>query len=388
MSAAVKLGIEMFLSTCADQYAGKRVGLITNQTGTNSRLITTIQLLHEDPRINLTVLFAPEHGITAVAKEGEKLSNSIHRETGLPVYSLYGDTKKPKDEMMSTFDVILFDLQDIGARYYTYIYTMAYMMQACAKHDKEIIVLDRPNPIGGEVVEGNLVEENFRSFVGLYPIPNRHGMTVGELAKYFNEEFNIHCTLTVVKMEGWRRQMSVMDTGLPWIPPSPNTTNYHMMLLYTGTCLIEGMNVSEGRGTTQPFEIVGAPFIDGGQLQQTFNAIGLPGVKARAISFKPTYQKYKDETCQGIQLHVTSPSELESWKTGVYLVKTIYDLYLDHIVFLRSDLSRHPMFDLISGSDKLRNAILQGEISPYLDRVEKASKEFKEKRKSYLLYST
>ncbi|OLN21920.1 hypothetical protein BTO30_11985 [Domibacillus antri] len=386
MKNHVKPGIEVFLEFHAEHYEGKRIGLITNQTGTNRDLVTTIQLLHEDRRMNLTALFSPEHGIMASAKEGEKVADMVHKETGLPVYSLYGATRKPTAEMMDTFDVVLFDLQDIGSRYYTYIYTMAYMMEACAACQKEMVVLDRPNPIGGEKVEGNFVEEGFQSFVGLYPLPNRHGMTVGELAGYFNKEFHINCRLNVIKMSGWSRNQTVLTTGLPWVPPSPNTTNYHMMLLYTGTCLLEGINVSEGRGTTQPFEVAGAPFIEGIALQNAFNKHNIPGVKARALSFTPSYQKYKDEVCQGIQLHVTDEAKLEPLKTGIYLIKTIYDLYPHHVTFVQNDDFGQLMFDLISGTDKLRKAIQRGEIDAFLEKIDNDASIFEEKRKPYLLY--
>ena len=267
----VKLGLDIFLENNYEQFKGKRVGLITNMTGVNEGLIPSIDLFHEHPGINLVALYGPEHGIRGDAKEGEKVESSVDPYTGVPVYSLYGTSKKPSKEMLDPVDVIVFDLQDIGARYYTFIYTMAYVMEACAEHGKQFVVLDRPNPITGTAMEGNLVEEDVRSFVGLYPIPNRHGMTVGELALLFKYEFGINCELTIVPMDGWRRHMYYDETGLFWVPPSPNTTGIDMSVLYPGTCLVEGTNLSEGRGTTKPFEYVGAPYIDGYRLAKRFN---------------------------------------------------------------------------------------------------------------------
>lgn len=386
MAGKVKLGLDVFMEHYVSDVKDKRIGLLTNQTGVSAELISTIRLFHENAQIQLTALFAPEHGLKTNAKEGEKFSDSIHSETGLPVFSLYGQSKKPTDAMMEHVDVIVFDIQDIGARYYTYIYTMAYMMEACARTGKKMYVLDRPNPIGGHIVEGNFVVADFTSFVGLYPIPNRHGMTVGELAMYFNEEFAIHCDLVVVEMEGWKRDSFFPETGLPWIPPTPNTTSINMMLLYPGTCLVEGTNLSEGRGTTQPFEIVGAPFIDGEQLQDEVNALGLENVRARALSFTPMYQKYTGEHCEGIQLHITDQLAFQPLQTFVRILAVIAKLYPKDLKFLEYGSLKHPMFDLITGNAQLRNALISGNVEDYLDQCQRDSNEFMKKRQSYLRY--
>lgn len=277
----MKLGVTVFLEDYIQKFQGQRIGLVTNMTGVDSSLIPTIDLFYEHSDIHLTALYGPEHGIRGDMKEGEKIESSIDPYTNLPVYSLYGEHRKPSKEMLDPVDVIVFDLQDIGARYYTYIYTMAYVMEACAENGKHFVVLDRPNPISGIATEGNLVEEDLRSFVGLYPIPNRHGMTVGEIAQLYKYEFGIKCELTVIPMEDWHRDMYFDETGLFWVPPSPNSTGIDMSILYPGTCLIEGTNLSEGRGTTKPFEYIGAPFIEGYRLAKAFNERNIPGILAR-----------------------------------------------------------------------------------------------------------
>lgn len=386
MTSQVKLGIDIFMERYVSDLKGKRVGLLTNQTGANREMVSTIRLFHAHADIQLTALFAPEHGLKTNAKEGEKFSDFVHSSTGVPVYSLYGKSKKPTDDMMAEVDIVVFDMQDIGARYYTYIYTMAYMMEACARTGKKMYVLDRPNPIGGKEVEGNLVDTDFTSFVGLYPIPNRHGMTVGELATYFNEMFAIHCDLVVVEMEGWNRESFFPDTQLPWIPPSPNTTNLDMMLLYPGTCLIEGTNLSEGRGTTQPFEIVGAPFIDGDRLQDEVNALELEGIRARSLSFTPTYSKYTGELCEGIQLHITNRYTVRPLYAFVHVLSVMMKLYPEDIKFLEYGSLKHPMFDLLAGNASLREALIEGNVERYLQQCQRDTHDFMTKRQLYLRY--
>lgn len=386
MAGAVKLGLEVFLENRTHELTGKRIGLLTNQTGANSQLESTIRLFHQHPDLDLRVLFAPEHGLKTDAKEGEKFGDSVHSETGVPVFSLYGKTKKPTDAMMEHIDVAIFDLQDIGARYYTYIYSMAYLMEACARTAKKMYVLDRPNPIGGEAVEGNLIEADFTSFVGLHPIPNRHGMTAGELALHFNKTFEIGCELDVVKMDGWKRSMLFPDTGLPWIPPSPNTTGLDMMLLYPGTCLIEGTNLSEGRGTAQPFEILGAPFIDGLRLQDAFNKLGLQHVQARTVSFTPAQSKHAGEACEGIQLHIMDRQLFQPLTCFIHVLALIAEMYPEELVFLEYGNLKHPMFDLLSGTDRLRYALAGGTTKDFLQQVQKDSETFADTRQQFLLY--
>src|SRR5690625_1275845 len=375
VGAFVELGLDIFLKDKYKEYIGKRIGLITNMTGVNKRLIPTIDLFFEHPDINITALYSPEHGIRGDAKEGEKVESSVDPHTKLPVYSLYGETRKPTEEMLAEIDVLVFDLQDIGSRYYTYIYTMANVMEACADFNKELIVLDRPNPISRIKVEGNLVEEDYQSFVGMFPIPNRHGMTVGELALLFKHEFGYDCDLTVIEMEGWRRDFYFDETNLHWISPSPNTTDLDMMILYPGTCLIEGTNLSEGRGTIRPFEYIGSPFINGYFLAKEFNDLNVPGVLARPTSFIPTYQKFSGEVCSGVQLHVTDRNQLNAFQAGVLLLQVIAKMYPEDFECVQHSSGRF-FFDLLAGTSTLRKSILDGKASKFLQDSKEDTKRF------------
>jgi uncharacterized protein YbbC (DUF1343 family) len=380
----MRLGLDLFLESQFKQFKGLRIGLVTNMTGVNERLVPSIDLFHEHPEINLTALYGPEHGIRGDAKEGEVVESSIDPYTGVPVFSLYGSSKKPSKEMLDPVDVIVFDLQDIGARYYTFIYTMAYVMEACAEYGKQFVVLDRPNPISGTAMEGNLVEAGIRSFVGLYPIPNRHGMTVGEIALFYKHEIGINCELTVVSMGGWERHMYFDQTGLFWVPPSPNTTGLDMSILYPGTCLVEGTNLSEGRGTTRPFEYIGAPYVDGYRLAKVLNEQKIPGVLARPVSFKPFYQKHKDQVCEGVQLHVVDRYAIHSLKTGLTLLETIAEMYPNQFEFFQH--GEKYFFDLLAGTNDLRDKILQKKTAEFLLECEEQLVRFGEQKKPYLLY--
>ncbi|MFT4416247.1 exo-beta-N-acetylmuramidase NamZ domain-containing protein [Fredinandcohnia humi] len=382
----MRTGLDHFFSQYLELCKGKRVGLVTNMTGVNKGLTPTIDLFHNHPDIYVTALYGPEHGIRGSAKEGEKIDSFVDPYTNIPVFSLYGSTKKPTKEMLDPVDILFFDLQDIGARYYTFIYTMAYVMEACAEFGKQFVVLDRPNPINGTSIEGNLVGEDVRSFVGLYPLPNRHGMTVGEIALMYKHEFGINCEVTVIPMEGWERHMYYDETDLFWIPPSPNTTGMDMCILYPGTCLVEGTNLSEGRGTTRPFEYVGSPFIEGYKLAKRFNERQLPGVIARPISFVPTYQKHKDTVCEGVQLHVTDRKLIHSLATGLTLLETIADMYPNDFEFVQFGEKKTYMFDLLAGSKEVKTLVLNGETNRFLEEIKEQQEAFKKQREPYLLY--
>lgn len=381
----MKLGIDHFLSDYVHLVKGKRVGLVTNLTGVNAQLKSSLDLLHAHPHVQLTALYGPEHGIRGDVHAGEKIESFIDPVTDLPVYSLYGETRKPTPHMLDKVDVIIFDLQDLGARYYTYIYTLAYVLEACGELGKEVIVLDRPNPVGGLRVEGNRNEEGYRSFVGLYALPVRHGMTVGELAQWFIHEEGIDCALTVVPLQGWTRDMYFDDTPFYWVPPSPNSTNIQMCILYGGTCLLEGTNISEGRGTPQPFEILGAPFIDNRALAEAFNALQLPGVVARPTVFNPTASKYANETCYGVQLHITNRHIIEPFAVGIHLLACIAHLYPNDFAF-NMNFGEEAFFDLIAGTNKLREAILKNEVQPFIEQAKQEAQQFKALRTPYLLY--
>lgn len=383
----MKLGIEVFMEQHIQKYKGKRLGLVTNMTGVTSRLKPTIDVLFQHSDVQLTALYGPEHGIRGDGREGEAIDSFVDPYTGVPVYSLYGKAKKPTPEMLKEVDVILFDLQDIGARYYTYIYTMAYVMEACGELGIPLIVLDRPNPIGGDAVEGNLLKSDCSSFVGLYPIPNRHGLTIGELALLYKYEFGIKCELVAVPMEGWKRQMLYDQTGLCWVPPSPNSTGLDMCLLYPGTCLIEGTNLSEGRGTTRPFEYIGAPFIDGYKLAQVLNQLQLGGVLFRSASFIPAYQKYSGERCEGIQVHITDRKGIRPVQIGLQIIETIANLYPKEFAFAEKNSRGKTFFDLLAGDVTVQQHILEGTISIFLEYCVSEAENFKDLSRRYYLYS-
>lgn len=381
----MKLGLDVFLAEGCQRFKGNRIGLVTNMTGVNRELVPSIDLFHNHPDIHLSALYAPEHGIRGDIKEGEAFETSIDPHTRVPVFSLYGENRKPNREMMDAADVIVFDLQDIGSRYYTFIYTMAYMMEACAIYHKPFVVLDRPNPVNGVKMEGNLVEENVRSFVGLLPIPNRHGMTVGELALLFKHEYGYNCELKVIPMQGWKRHMHFDETEFLWVPPSPNTTHIDMAILYTGTCLIEGTNLSEGRGTTKPFEWIGAPYIDGHKLAETYNQLNLSGVLARPISFKPTYQKYKDEVCEGVQLHVVDRHQLNALEAGMRLLEVIHSLHPSEFEYIKNEQNKY-FFDLLAGTKRLKTYITHRKTDEFLDECRYELDTFQKLKERYLLY--
>lgn len=375
-------GVEVLLKDQKELLKGKKVGLITNPTGIDSGLNSIVDLLNDDPEIELTALYGPEHGVRGDAQAGSSVEFYIDEKTGLPVYSLYGKTKKPTPEMLANVDVLVFDIQDVGTRYYTYIYTMAYAMEAAKENNIPFIVLDRPNPQGGLSVDGPVLEPEFSSFVGLYPIPLKHGMTVGELASFFNKEFEIGADLTVVKMDGWKRSMNFDETGLPFVLASPNMPTVSTTFVYPATGLIEGTNVSEGRGTTKPFELIGAPYINSTDLAEKLNSLSLPGVKFRAASFTPTFSKHAGKLSHGVEIYVTDREEFEAVPTGLHIIKTIHDMYPDDFQFLAAN-----NFSLLIGNDWVRTMILEGaSVADIMNKYQDEQDEFKMVRKEYLIY--
>ena len=408
----LRLGIEVFLEKHLDLVEGKRVGLITNPTGVNSRLETSIDLFYENPKINLVALYGPEHGVRGNAQAGEYVPFYIDArydipEYSIPVFSLYGQSLKPakgmfkdideymrsfdtqmagkvpEDSMVESIDVLVFDIQDVGTRIYTYVATMAYCMEASAENDIEFIVLDRPNPVNGISLEGPLLEyPEYSSFVGLYPVPVRHGMTVGELASYFNDEFlEKKARLTVIPMQGWKRGMWYDETSLPWVIPSPNMPTLDTATVYPGQVFLEGTNVSEGRGITRPFELFGAPWIDGSRLTRELNRLNLPGVKFREAWFTPTFSKYEGELCGGAQIHIFDRNQYRSFATSLFIIKTIMDLY-------PADFKFHPeYFDKIMGTSKIREAIEEGtDVNEIINSYKEDLNSFSKLREPYLLY--
>ncbi|MCM3585334.1 DUF1343 domain-containing protein [Mesobacillus maritimus] len=383
-----KLGVEVLLKDELELVKGKRVGLITNPTGVDQNLNSIVDLLHNHPDIELTALYGPEHGVRGDAQAGQYVEKYIDEKTGLPVYSLYGATKKPTPEMLQNVDVLLFDIQDVGARFYTYIYTMALAMEAAKENNIPIVVLDRPNPLGGLKVEGPVLEDQYSSFIGEYAIPVRHGMTVGELAKLFNKEFGIGADLKVVEMKGWKRHMYYDDTPLHFVMPSPNMPTLETALVYPGAALIEGAaNVSEGRGTTKPFELIGAPFINGTDLAAELNSYGLPGVQFRAASFTPTFSKNANKLNHGIQIHLTDREEFRPFETGVHIVKAIHDMYPEEFEFRARNSAGVSFFDQLVGNGSIRDGIESGKsVEEMKAEWEPNLKEFMKLRSKYLLY--
>jgi uncharacterized protein YbbC (DUF1343 family) len=364
-----------------DNYAmlkGKRVGLITNHTGKDRSGNTTIDLLFKAPDVKLVALFSPEHGIRG-ALDQEKISHSTDEKTGLPIFSLYGETRKPTDEMLKGLDVLVFDIQDIGARFYTFISTMGLAMEAAAKNKVKFVVLDRINPINGADVEGPLADADKLSFIAHHRLPIRHGMTVGELAQLFNAERNINADLHIVKVENWRRSAWFDETGLTWISPSPNMRSLTQATLYPGVCLLEPTNVSVGRGTDTPFEVIGAPYIDGQKLAAALHAAKLPGVRFVPVRFTPTTSVNKGLECGGVNLIITNRDAFEPVLTGVEMAAQIYKLYPKDFNVDR--------FNRLLVSDNIFAAFKQGSEAKALRQIwQSGLEQFKAMRQKYLLY--
>ncbi len=382
----VKTGLELMLDQRLDVVRGRRVGLVTNHSAVTADLTHIVDALLA-AGVNLRALYGPEHGVRGDVADGKEVESYRDPRTGIPVYSLYGPTKKPTPEMLADIDVLIFDIQDIGARFYTYLYTMSYSLQACAENGKMFVVLDRPNPVSGNAVEGNILDTRFSSFVGLHPIPIRHGFTIGEAAQFFNAELGYGAALDVIPCQGWKRAMYYDETGLPWIMPSPNMPTIDAAIMYTGLCYIEGTNVSEGRGTSKPFEVVGAPFVDAYRLADHMNSLGLPGVRFRPTSFFPSSSKHRDSQCFGVQVHVTDRSKLQTVPLGLSLIKALHDLFPNDFQFRAPGPSGKSFFDLLLGTDKVRHAIEAGaSVQDIVFSWQDQLSEFMMKRRSYLLY--
>lgn len=381
----VRLGIDVLLAEKIDLVKGKRVGLITNPTGLTGRMLPTIDALHQHPDVQLVALFAPEHGIRGDIHAGENVSTYQDKQTGLPVYSLYGKTRKPTPEMLAGIDILLYDIQDIGSRAYTYIYTMAYAMEAAKENNLRFIVLDRPNPLGGERVEGNVLDPRFSSFIGLYPIPQVYGMTVGELARYFNTELGINCRLEVVPMQGWTRKMRFAETGLFWTPTSPHVPRAETAFFVAATgCIGELDTISEGVGYPLPFELIGAPWMDGQRLADELNRRNLAGVWFRPVFFRNYYLKFVKEQCSGVQIHITDFQQVEPTKIQIHILNAIRILFPEQPVF---DTKRIDMFNKAMGTDAIARAIQnQTPADEIINSWQSDLSQFKLKRQKYLLY--
>lgn len=379
---AVRPGIEVFLTDLPPALQGKRVGLITNHTGIDRSRTPDIDLIAQHDDLQLVALMAPEHGIRGTIEAGVRVADDVDEKTGVPIYSLYKtEDHAPTAEMLKDVDLLVYDLQEVGGRTWTYVSTMALSMQAAAKKGIPFVVLDRPNPIGGEIVEGALLDPAFASFVGMYPIPARHGMTVGELATLFNQQHGIGVDLIVARTEGWRRAQWFDDTGLPWVNPSPNLRSLAAVTSYPGTVYFEGTNIAEGRGTDRPFEQVGASWLDAPRVVEAMNAMQLPGIrfKAKTMSVADTALKFPGQTIPAIELVITDRQMYRPVRTALLLIDSIRKQHPD-------DFAWAPSIDLLTGSDKVRLAIGAGRLAPLLEEWDREAAAFRESRVAYLLY--
>jgi uncharacterized protein YbbC (DUF1343 family) len=390
--STVTLGITRLLDADRRLVEGRRIGLVSNPASVDANLRHTADLLAEDGGFSLGALFGPQHGFRSDVQDNMIESPHAHDcRRRVPVFSLYSETREPTADMLKELDAIVVDLQDVGTRVYTYIYTLANCLRAAARHGVTVIVCDRPNPIGGEKVEGNLLREGYESFVGQFPIPLRHGMTIGEIARLFNDAFGLGAMLEVVPLEGWRRAMYFDETDLPWVMPSPNIPTLDSAIVYPGAVLFEGTRLSEGRGTTRPFELIGAPWIDGERLAAAMNGRGLPGVHFRPVFFEPTFQKHAKQTCGGCQIHVLDRAAFEPVRASIELMAEFY----------RADPKRFPWreppyeyeqekqpIDILYGSDALRRAIdAGGNVDALIASWKPEEEAFRKTRERFLLYS-
>lgn len=354
----VRTGADRLVELEDSMLKGKRLGLLTNPTGITSDFEPTVQVCRRLKSARLTALFACEHGIRGERQAGVAFGDETDPDTGIPVFSLYGERKKPTADLLDHVDALLFDIQDLGVRFYTYLTTLIYTMEACEASGTELIVLDRPNPLGGIVCEGGLLREGFESMVGGASVPIRTGLTIGELAGFLYADRGMSFPFRVVPLEGWNRRMEYPDTGLPWLMPSPNMPAMDSVRVYPGTCLLEGTNVSEGRGTTRPFEMIGAPWLDGRELSERLNGRKLPGLRTVPLYYTPTFSKYEKELCGGIRLFVTDPGAYRPVETGLVLLHEIMSLYPGRFEWLSPfKEGRKPFIDYLTGGDRVRTTL-------------------------------
>lgn len=388
----IRSGLEILREKGYKPLQGQRVGLLTNPSAVDNTLNSAYNILCSDDRVNVVAIFAPEHGFAGAITEGESITHQTDPRTGLPVYSLYGENLSPTAEMLESLDVIVVDIQDIGVRYYTYTWTVSHLLETAAKNNITVVLLDRPNPLGGTNVYGPPLMDDYKSLVGRYPVPVIHGMTLGEMIWMVNEAWNPHLArLSIIPCEGWRREMRWEDCALPWVPTSPNMPNLKTLHHYPGACLLEGTNLSEGRGTTLPFEVLGAPWIDSYKLAEHLNEqdwILDCGVRFRPHTFKPTYSKYTGEYCEGVQAHITDPDGWNPIKTWLGAIAEVHHMYPQQFEWTPN----HPgtgysHFDRLVGSRKVRDAIENGTpISRLIPDWLVKSAQFSEDRKPFLLY--
>ncbi len=387
----VKTGIEVLRESGFIYLEGKRVGLITNPTGVDSRLKSTIDILNDASNVNLVALFGPEHGVRGDVTAGEKISSSVDRETGIPVYSLYGKTKKPTKEMLKGLDILIYDIQDIGCRSYTFISTMGLAMEAAAENEIEFMVLDRPNPLGGNKVEGAIAQKEYFSIVGAYPIPYVYGLTVGELANYINKEVlsekGKKCSLKIIPMKGWKRSMTFEDTALPWVLSSPHIPNAKTAYYYVATGILGELSIiNNGVGYTLPFQLLGAEWIDAKKMSDAMNALKIEGVRFRPLVYKPYYTKWANKHLGGIQVYIENASKVNLMSIQFLFLQEHHKLYPDKDI-LDISTDRHNMFDKVCGSAKIRKSFFKNYLySDIKDLIEIDNGKFQDKSKKYYIY--
>lgn len=384
----MKLGLDQISQL--KKLKNKSIGVLCHAASVNSKREHILEVLKD---FYVKKLFGPEHGIWGVAQDMESIEQDREPISRIPVFSLYGsnaNSLKPRKEWLEGLDAVVCDLQDVGSRYYTFVYSIAFMMQSCALARIPVYVLDRPNPINGSDVEGGKILPGYESFVGLYSLPNRHGMTVGELATYFNEVHRIGADLTVLKLQAWTRKKYLDHTPFPWILPSPNMPTLDTAIVYPGMCLLEATEVSEGRGTTRPFEIFGAPYVEPEKLKKHLSGFKLPGVFFRPLFFKPGFQKYAGQVCGGLQLHVVDRKRFRPYLTGLAILKALYDLYPNHFKWREKPyefVGDIPAIDLLTGSNEFRKRLKQGFLWKEMrDFYEEGKSSLLSLRKNYLLY--
>ena len=387
----IKLGVERLLTEKIDLLRGARLGLVCNQASVDHGFRHAADLFHQHTDVNLTALFGPQHGIRGDVQDNMvETAHAVDRKTSVPIYSLYSETREPTEEMLRDVDVIVVDLQDVGTRIYTFVYTLANCMRAARKFGKKVIACDRPNPIGGTEVAGVVLDPACASFVGQFPIATRHGMTFCELGRMFNEQFGIDSELECVTMSGWSRELWYDETDGPWVLPSPNMPTVDTTTVFPGSVHLEGTQMSEGRGTTRVFELVGAPYIDADAFADALAKLDMPGVYFRSCVFMPTFQKHAGKACGGVQIHVTNRQTFEPVITGIAIVKTAHDMYADDFRWkdppYEYEYDRNP-FDLIAGTSEVRTAIERGDdLASIQASWQRPLAEFKALRERFLLY--
>lgn len=390
MKQSIKLGLENFLTE--KRFGSQKIGLLCNQASVNHRFEHAADLFKREKNLNLTTLFGPQHGIRGDVQDNMiETDHATDSVTGIPIYSLYSETREPTPEMLHEVDVLVCDLFDVGCRVYTFIYTIANCLRAAGRLGKKVIVCDRPNPIGGRIIEGNLLDSKFASFVGQFPIPMRHGLTVGELALMFRDQFGIECELEVIKMQGWTRDLWYDETDAPWVMPSPNMPTLETATVFPGTVIFEGTQMSEGRGTTRPFEIVGAPFVSAQEYAEQLNKQNLPGVYFRPNNFLPTFQKHCQTGCGGVQIHVTDRQVFKPFLTGVALIQAAYQTYQTEFSWKNPPyeyITHQNPFDVINGSQILRQMIEDNQPLAEIEAWwQKESQGFVRLKREFELYS-